>query len=61
LVGVENLVKWDICNVEKAIKIATESPRKAMKMPHIQKGIKGNFLRWHWDRKQGKLNWKRLS
>ena len=47
LVGVENLVKWNICDVETAIKIATESPRKALGITTIKKGIKANLLRWH--------------
>lgn len=47
LVGVENLVKWNICDLETAIKIATESPRKALGITTIKKGIKANLLRWH--------------
>lgn len=60
LVGVENLVKWNICDVEKAIAMATESPRKAIGIPTIKKGVKANLLRWHWEEKQGRLNWKRF-
>jgi N-acetylglucosamine-6-phosphate deacetylase len=61
LVGVENLVKWGICDVETAIKIATESPRKALGIANIQQGIKANLLRWHWQEKESKLNWQRLK
>lgn len=60
LVGVKNLVKWDICDLEKAIKIATESPRKAIGIINLKKGIKANFLRWHWHQEKEILNWERL-
>ncbi|MGA9382716.1 MAG: N-acetylglucosamine-6-phosphate deacetylase [Phormidium sp.] len=46
LAGVQNLVKWGICDREKAIALATVSPRKAMGI----KGIIGQYgyqlLRW---------------
>ena len=38
LTGVKNLVEWGICDLEKAIALATESPRKA-----IQQSL-GGFL-----------------
>ncbi len=66
LVGVENLVKWG-CDVEKAIAMATESPRKAIEklvediaLSGIGIGQPANLLRWHWDEKQQQLSWKRL-
>ena len=59
LVGVENLVKWG-CNVEKAIAMATESPRKAIGLSGIGVGQTANLLRWHWDEKQQELSWSRV-
>ena len=59
LVGVENLVKWG-CDVEKAIAMATESPRKAIGLPGISKGQPANLLRWHWDEIEQKLLWSRI-
>lgn len=59
LVGVENLVKWG-CNVEKAIAMATESPRKAIGLPGLQVGQQANLLRWHWNKEQQKLFWSRM-
>ena len=58
LVGVQNLVKWG-CNLEKAISMATESPRKAVNLPGIGVGQPANLLRWYWDSQQ-QLSWKRL-
>ncbi|HAX85196.1 MAG TPA: N-acetylglucosamine-6-phosphate deacetylase [Cyanobacteria bacterium UBA11370] len=60
LVGVENLVEWGICGVENAIALATESPRKAMGLPGIGVGLRGDLLRWHWDEGRGKLSWQRI-
>ncbi|MGL6339525.1 MAG: N-acetylglucosamine-6-phosphate deacetylase [Waterburya sp.] len=60
LVGVQNLVKWG-CNVEKAIAIATESPRKAINLSGISIGQPANLLRWHWDEKQQNLSWFRIG
>jgi N-acetylglucosamine-6-phosphate deacetylase len=60
LVGVENLVKWKVCDVETAIALATESPRKAMGMPGISSGQPANLLRWHWDEAREELTWQRL-
>ena len=59
LVGVENLVKWG-CDVEKAIAMATESPRKAIGLPGISRGQPANLLRWHWDEVEQKLTWSRI-
>ncbi|PSB10533.1 N-acetylglucosamine-6-phosphate deacetylase [Pleurocapsa sp. CCALA 161] len=54
LVGVENLVKWG-CDVEKAIAMATKSPRQAIALPDIAVGQQANLLRWHWDETKQKL------
>jgi N-acetylglucosamine-6-phosphate deacetylase len=60
LVGVENLVKWG-CEVEKAIAMATISPRKAIALPDIDVGQQASLLRWHWDQGQQKLSWSRIE
>jgi N-acetylglucosamine-6-phosphate deacetylase len=60
LVGVENLVKWG-CDLEKAIAMATTSPRKAINLLDIAVGQQANLLRWHWDEAQQKLSWLRLK
>lgn len=59
LIGVENLVKWG-CDPEKAIAMATESPRKAINLPGIGIGQPANLLRWHWDKEKKQLFWTRL-
>ncbi|MEN9871833.1 MAG: hypothetical protein RLZZ171_2825 [Cyanobacteriota bacterium] len=62
LVGVENLVKWG-CTPEKAIAMATTSPRKAINLSstNVTVGQQANLLRWHWDKAQQKLSWLRLK
>ena len=60
LVGVQNLVKWG-CDPEKAIAMATESPRKAIKLSGIDIGKYASLLRWHWDEQTQGLNWERLN
>jgi N-acetylglucosamine-6-phosphate deacetylase len=66
LVGVQNLVKWGICDVGNAIALATIAPRNALVSP-INKsmdpvtnylGQMANLLRWKSDGKQ--LSWKRI-
>ncbi len=61
LVGVENLVKWDICDLGAAIAMATESPRKAINAPGIDRGQQARLLRWNWDENRKKLTWQRLE
>ncbi|MBD2446397.1 N-acetylglucosamine-6-phosphate deacetylase [Nostoc sp. FACHB-152] len=60
LVGVQNLVKWGICDVEKAITLATNAPRKAIGLPIISPHQRANLLRWHWDDSTKALTWQRL-
>ncbi|HEY9771293.1 MAG TPA: N-acetylglucosamine-6-phosphate deacetylase [Coleofasciculaceae cyanobacterium] len=60
LVGVENLVKWG-CDLEKAIAMATEAPRKAINLPGLGIGQQANLLRWHWNQEQQKLSWSRVN
>ncbi|MDZ8054815.1 MAG: N-acetylglucosamine-6-phosphate deacetylase [Aulosira sp. ZfuVER01] len=60
LVGVQNLVNWGICDVEKAIALATDAPRKAIANPGISPNQPANLLRWHWDEATKELTWQRL-
>ncbi len=60
LVGVQNLVKWG-CKIEKAIAMATESPRKAIAISNLGIGQPANLLRWHWNETKQSLSWKRLK
>ena len=59
LVGVENLVKWG-CDIERAIAMATESPRKAIGLSGLAIGRSANLLRWHWDEARHKLSRSRI-
>ena len=61
LVGVENLVQWDICNPERAIALATETPRIAINLPGIGIGQPSNLLRWQYQENTRKLTWQRLN
>jgi N-acetylglucosamine-6-phosphate deacetylase len=60
LVGVQNLVKWEICDVGQAIALATTAPRHALNLPDDYVGQPANLLRWHCgvDRE---LSYSRLS
>ncbi|MDZ7960378.1 MAG: N-acetylglucosamine-6-phosphate deacetylase [Aulosira sp. DedQUE10] len=60
LVGVQNLVKWGICDVETAIILATDAPRRAIALPGISPSQPANLLRWHWDEARQELAWQRL-
>jgi N-acetylglucosamine-6-phosphate deacetylase len=61
LEGVKNLVQWGICEVEMAIALATETPRKAMGVPGIGVGRSvRNLLQWHLAPESNTLTWKRL-
>ncbi|WGV24483.1 N-acetylglucosamine-6-phosphate deacetylase [Halotia branconii] len=60
LVGVQNLVKWGICDVENAIALATNAPRQAINLPGIAPNQPANLLRWHWDENTLQLSWQRL-
>ncbi|MEH2295373.1 N-acetylglucosamine-6-phosphate deacetylase [Nostoc sp.] len=59
LMGVQNLVKWGICDVESAIALATNAPRQAIGFPGIAKSQPANLLRWHWDETTKELTWQR--
>jgi len=60
LVGVQNLVKWGICDVGNAISLATDAPRKAINLPRIAPNQPANLLRWSWDETTKELTWQRL-
>ncbi|MBE9188358.1 N-acetylglucosamine-6-phosphate deacetylase [Microcoleus sp. LEGE 07076] len=60
LAGVQNLVKWGICEPESAIALATESPRKAMGISGIIGKSASQLLRWHLDEPTKELTWHRL-
>ncbi|AFZ48746.1 N-acetylglucosamine 6-phosphate deacetylase [Cyanobacterium stanieri PCC 7202] len=60
-VGAQNLVRWNICTVERAIALVTDAPRKAMKMPTLAVGQKANLIRWHHHPEQKQLNWERIE
>jgi N-acetylglucosamine-6-phosphate deacetylase len=56
--GVKNLVSWLVCSPQKAIAMATETPRQVLglSMP------KSHSCVWYWQSRQQKyLNWQRLS
>ncbi|PPS42658.1 N-acetylglucosamine-6-phosphate deacetylase [Chroococcidiopsis sp. TS-821] len=61
LVGVQKLVRWDICDVESAIALATTAPRKAIHLPEFIGSNASQLLRWHWDDTTKELTWRRLS
>jgi N-acetylglucosamine-6-phosphate deacetylase len=61
LVGVQNLVKWEMCGVEEAIALATEAPRHAISLTGIAAGQPANLLRWHLDEVTSQLTWQRLK
>ncbi len=65
LSGVENLVKWDLCEVGEAIALATDAPRKAIGLPEMSParaiGRASPLLRWHQDPVTGKISWQRLA
>ncbi len=60
LAGVQNLVKWGICEVESAIALATDSPRSAIGLSGITGKSAAQLLRWHLDERTKELNWHRL-
>jgi len=61
LVGVQNLVRWGICDVESAIALATVAPRQAIGLTGMLGKSSAQLLRWHLDESTGKLIWQRLA
>ena len=60
LVGVQNLVKWGICDLGEAIDLATIAPRRALGDTSGYVGRRANLLRWQIDR-DNELTWNRLD
>lgn len=64
LAGVQNLIKWGICDREKAIALATISPRKAIGIKSIIGQSGYQLLRWQSDRssknEETLFTWQRL-
>ena len=68
LVGVQNLVKWEICDIGNAIALATIAPRLALRhfsAPKIEIGDlylnqSANLLRWSCNSEK-ELSWQRLQ
>ncbi|MEC4817918.1 MAG: N-acetylglucosamine-6-phosphate deacetylase [Scytonema sp. PMC 1069.18] len=62
LVGVRNLVKWGICDVDRAIALATVAPRSALGLPTLISGVCAtHLLRWHLNKMTKELSWERLT
>lgn len=61
LMGIQNLVKWGICEVGRAIALGTEVPRRAIGLPGLSKGQPATqLLRWELKSSPRTLNWQRL-
>jgi N-acetylglucosamine-6-phosphate deacetylase len=66
LVGVQNLVKWEVCDIGNAISLATIAPRSALIQPMAKRidfaasyiGQSANLLRWKSVGSQ--LSWERI-
>ena len=56
--GVKNLVKWQICDLEQAIALATTAPRQALNMATLTTGQPVNLLRW--TQKKGEISFSRI-
>lgn len=62
LVGVQNLVRWGICDIEKAIALATIAPRKGIGLEsQIIGTAASNLLRWNINQDTKELTWKRFA
>lgn len=60
LAGAANLVRWNLCDPETAIALATETPRQAIALPSLAPGQVANFLRWKYNPDPCSLSWQRL-
>jgi N-acetylglucosamine-6-phosphate deacetylase len=60
LVGVQNLVKWGICDVGQAIALATTAPRRAIAQTEGYLNQPAHLLRWSSRSATGDLSWERL-
>jgi len=61
LVGVQNLVKWQVCDIETAINLATNAPREAIDLPTFSPNQPAHLLRWNYDQVGKELTWQRLT
>lgn len=61
LAGVQNLVKWGICEVENAIALATISPRQAIDLTLLENAPATQLIRWHINQSTKALTWQRLT
>lgn len=59
--GVKNLVTWGLCDVEKAIALATTAPRNAIGLESWSIGQPLNPLRWAYDEEMGTVGWERMA
>jgi N-acetylglucosamine-6-phosphate deacetylase len=56
--GVKNIVGWQLCSPQKAIAMATETPRQVLGLPMP----KFHSCAWYWQhRQQQTLSWQRLA
>jgi len=61
LTGVQNLVRWGICEVGSAITLATKAPRQAIGLSGLTLGQPfSQLLRWHLDAATQELTWQRV-
>lgn len=60
LVGVQNLVRWGICEVESAIALATVAPRQAIGLTSILGSPASQLLRWQLDESIDLLTFSRI-
>ena len=61
LAGVQNLVRWGICDLGDAIALATEHPRQALGLPGISVDRPAHLLRWSADPSTGTVTWTRID
>ena len=57
--GALNLVKWGLCEMDEAISLVTDAPRKAINMPVLQPGLPDRLIRWH-QKSPKHLTWEHL-
>lgn len=60
-VGGQNLYQWGICNIEEAIALVTDAPRKALNLPCLEVNSPANLIRWREDKEKKKLDWQRIN
>jgi N-acetylglucosamine-6-phosphate deacetylase len=60
LAGAQNLVKWGICDPERAIALATLAPRQAIDLPALKVGQPASLLRWQFNSSNAALDWQRI-